>query len=199
MLRYTLQLAAASLAFVPLTAGMAQSTERGEPNGSQRMMESFGQEIPSDAQYEKMVRKAYKSPLGSKANPVRADEPQGQREYLSRLRCQDGSRPNYKRAGNVGPGVYGYIVDAYVVNCGDAAPGNTEIYMDMYHGGYVEQELVKGFYFEGGQPELETPDNLEDFSDVTPDIESSPQTESPPEIESQPPTISQPPELNPTR
>lgn len=152
-----IKLAATLLAITPLSTAMAQSTDRGEPNDNQRMMESFGLEIPSDKQYEKMVKKAYKNPLGSKKNPVRTDAVAGQREYLQRLRCGDGSSPQYRRDGNVGSGVYGYIVDAYIVDCGSAAPGATTIYMDLYHGGYVEQELVKGFYFEDNLPGAQEP------------------------------------------
>lgn len=83
--------------------------------------------------------------LGSAQNPVRADMPQGQRAYLNRLRCSDGSVPKYGRIGNVGVGVNGNIVDRYDVNCGSAAPGRVTIDMDMYYPGYVETQAVPGF------------------------------------------------------
>jgi len=88
------------------------------------------------------IEKASASPLGSKDNPVRAEGPSGQRAYLERLRCDEGKKPTYYRAGNVGDGVYGYIVDAYQVKC----PGLSEvtIYMDMYHV-WVEGAAVPGF------------------------------------------------------
>jgi len=188
----SLKLAVISLALLPLSTAMAQSTERGEPNDNQRMMESFGLKVPSDKEYRKLVKKAYKHPLGSRKNPVRADAPEGQREYLGRLRCTDGSTPDYRRSGNVGAGVYGYIIDVYVVDCGDVVPGQTEIYMDMYHGGYVEQEVVAGFVMEGQDPVLETPD---DFSDVVPEIE----LEGAPEAPAEEPLLQIEPEFNPTR
>lgn len=83
--------------------------------------------------------------LGSEAKPVHADMPAGQRAYLRRLRCADGNAPTYQRAGNVGPGPDGHIVDLYEVLCADSEPGRSEIYMDMYHGGHVEDEAVPGF------------------------------------------------------
>lgn len=186
-----IKLAALSLAITPLSAAMAQSTERGEPNGEQRMMESFGLKIPSDNDYEKMVKKAYKHPLGSEKNPVRADAASGQRAYLNRLRCADGSSPNYSRDGNVGAGPYGYIVDLYSVDCGDADPGATKIYMDLYHGGYAEQELVDGFYFEDQLPSApegaEEPADPNDLSDIAPDgnpvILQQPKTQNTPQID----------------
>lgn len=190
-----IKLAALSLAITPLSAAMAQSTERGEPNGEQRMMESFGLKIPSDKHYEKMVKKAYKHPLGSEKNPVRADAASGQRAYLNRLRCADGSSPNYSRDGNVGAGPYGYIVDLYSVDCGDADPGATKIYMDLYHGGYAEQELVDGFYFEDQLPSAPSIENPVDEGhaeqgnspDIAPDgnpvILQLPETQNTPQID----------------
>ena len=52
-------------------------------------------------------------PFGSADNPVRADMPSGQREYLDRLRCPGGDAPTYARIGNMGVGPYGTIIDGY--------------------------------------------------------------------------------------
>lgn len=84
-------------------------------------------------------------PLGSERNPVRADSPLGQRAYLSRLRCENGQAPRFRRVGNMGPGPFGSIVDLYIVECPGSAPARTEIYMDMYFRGYVESRPVEGF------------------------------------------------------
>lgn len=81
-------------------------------------------------------------PLGSRGNPVRVLMPAGQHEYLSRLICRDGSRPDFQRKGNVGAGVYGSIVDAYDVQC--KSTGYT-VYLDMYHPTYVERRPVADF------------------------------------------------------
>lgn len=82
--------------------------------------------------------------LGSQANPVRANMPAGQRAYLSRLRCSDGTTPEFHRLGSFGEGPYGSIIDGYQVDCGDAAPGAATIFLDMYHR-YIENEAVPGF------------------------------------------------------
>lgn len=81
-------------------------------------------------------------PFGSKGNPVRVFLPDGQRAYLNRLVCSDGSRPAYQRRGNVGEGPYTTIVDLYDVACGTRM---SVVYMDMYHQGYVETRVVPGF------------------------------------------------------
>ena len=81
-------------------------------------------------------------PLGSKGNPVRVYLPAGQRAYLQALVCPDGTRPLFGRIGNVGPGPYTSIVDAYDVRCGAAS---YYVALDMYHPGYVERRAVPGF------------------------------------------------------
>jgi hypothetical protein len=87
------------------------------------------------------IDKAATEPLGSDKNPVRADGPPGQRAYLSRLRCADGTAPGFQRSGNVGPGIYGYIVDLYKLRCAET---ETEVRIDMYHR-HVEDMPVAGF------------------------------------------------------
>ena len=82
--------------------------------------------------------------LGSKTAPVRCDNPGGERAYLQRLRCPDGTTPSFNRVGSMGYGGYGNIVDLYSVRCADTGKTH-EIYMDMYHPGYVEKLPVPGF------------------------------------------------------
>jgi hypothetical protein len=82
--------------------------------------------------------------LGSKAAPVRCDKPGGERAYLQRLRCPDGTTPSFNRVGSMGHGGYGHIVDLYSVRCADTGITH-KIYMDMYHPGYVEKRPVPGF------------------------------------------------------
>ena len=84
-------------------------------------------------------------PWGSALHPLRVEMPEGQRAYLGDLRCSDLTQPQFKRRRNVGHGVYGNIVDLYDVDCGDAAPGKVEIYMDMYFIGEGEARPVPGF------------------------------------------------------
>ena len=89
-----------------------------------------------------------KHALGSKDNPVRAEMPPGERAYLSRLRCPDGTPPTFEREGSDGLSPYGSIMDIYAVQCGSSAP--VTIFIDMYHPGYVEQRAVSGFTITSG-------------------------------------------------
>lgn len=84
-------------------------------------------------------------PLGSEANPVRADMPVGQRAYLARLRCSNGQAPSFSRVGSMGLSPYGSIVDGYEVLCAGAAPAKSLIYIDMYHPDHVEAAAPPGF------------------------------------------------------
>ena len=104
-----------------------------------------GQSQKSGAALDRAIAEASKHPLGSQRNPVRAAMPQGQHAYLARLRCSDGMAPKFVRIGNYGLGVYNNIIDGYSVDCGSAAPGKVEIFMDMYHPGHVETRPVPGF------------------------------------------------------
>ncbi|HSG35304.1 MAG TPA: hypothetical protein VLA37_12280 [Sphingomonadaceae bacterium] len=102
-----------------------------------------GQSATQGSELDAAVAEADQHQLGSDENPVRASMPQGQRAYLDRLRCPDGSAPAYHRVGNFGVGVYGNIVDGYQVTCPGAEP--KMVVMDMYHRGYVENRAVPGF------------------------------------------------------
>ena len=95
--------------------------------------------------------------LGSQENPVRAEGPTGEREYLTRLRCPSGSVPNFERIGSFAPTSDGHIIDGYQVLCdrplperaavlrGESTPDLVTIYIDMYHDGYREMAAVPGF------------------------------------------------------
>jgi hypothetical protein len=111
-------------------------------NEGRDIMRSMGLKTMSAKKLAKAIAEAERHPLGSKANPVRENMPEGQRAYLSRLRCADGAKPAVTRQGNVGPGVYGSIVDLYDVTCPGAAP--VKVHMDMYHDG-PETRPVPGF------------------------------------------------------
>ena len=83
--------------------------------------------------------------LGSQQNPIRVNMPAGERDYLSRLRCSDGSAPQFQRMGNAGVGVFGNIVDVYDVRCLNGTPARSEIWMDMYFPSYRETNAPPGF------------------------------------------------------
>jgi len=92
---------------------------------------------------EKAIRDAAKHPLGSAQNPVRADMPAGQRAYLARLRCADGTPPAFERKGLIQATPFGSLVDGFELRC----PGGsrTAIAIDMYHPGYAEPLPPQGF------------------------------------------------------
>src|SRR5688500_8399906 len=74
------------------------------PNEGRDMMRQLGGGGLSGKKLAKAIARAEASPLGSKANPIRENMPQGQLAYLRRLRCPDGTKPAFDRQGNVGMG-----------------------------------------------------------------------------------------------
>jgi hypothetical protein len=112
---------------LPLGAA-ADAKPRG--NDMMEMMRQLGGGGLTGDALTKAIANADKSPLGSKDNPVRVNMPPGERAYLNKLRCADGNQPSYDRAGSVGVGPFGNILDDYVVTCKGMAP--VEVYMDMY-------------------------------------------------------------------
>lgn len=134
-------LAAAAL----LATGTAHAQSR--PNEARDMMLQLGAPGLKGSALEAAIAEAEKHPLGSSENPVRENQPNGQRAYLRRLRCADGSQPLFERVGNVGEGPYGFIVDLFKATCAGHAP--VEIHMDMYHDG-PENRPVPGFTIVGG-------------------------------------------------
>lgn len=88
-----------------------------------------------------------KFPLGSQQNPVRTSGPQGQRDYVSRLICDNSEQVSaYARVGSGDIGPYGTITDIYTVIC-DTNKGavNHTLYLDMYHESHVETRPATGF------------------------------------------------------
>jgi hypothetical protein len=123
-------------------AGAALAGSAAQSQGP--MCELFGP-CMTPAQIRQAVTKASAYALGSERNPIRSDMPPGERAYLDRLRCSDGSAPAYDRGGSVGEGPFGGIMDVYVVRCVSGTPAEAQVYMDMYHSGYEEDRPVPGF------------------------------------------------------
>jgi hypothetical protein len=138
--KLVIALALAGCAAMPATAQQ-------RPNEARDTMRSLGMDGLKGKKLAKAIRKAEAHPLGSLANPVRENMPQGQVAYLGRLRCADGQTPAATRAGNVGIGVYKNIVDLYKVTCPGAAA--VDVHMDMYHDG-PELRPVPGFTLADG-------------------------------------------------
>ena len=100
---------------------------------------------PDQDDLAEAIAAAAAHPLGSRANPVRVGGPEGERAYIARLRCADGSAPRVGQRSNAGVGAFGTIVDVYPLDCGAAAPGRTELVMDMYHAEHSENRAPAGF------------------------------------------------------
>lgn len=131
-----------AIAALAIAAAPPQDHPEGKkPNSSRDMMLSLGGGMKGK-KLQKAIEKAEQSPLGTRENPVRENGPAGQRAYLSKLRCADGAKPAFDRAGNVGEGPYRFIVDLYEVTCPGQA--KVEVYIDMYHDG-GETRPVPGF------------------------------------------------------
>lgn len=99
----------------------------------------------SDAELARAVAAADGHPLGSAANPVRVGGPGGERAYIARLRCSDGSSPKVGPRASAGVGAFGTIVDSYPLDCGASAPGKFQLVMDMYHSEHKEDRAPAGF------------------------------------------------------
>lgn len=117
-----------------------------QPLDSARAMDAMLEGVSPLAAPElaKRIAAASGKPLGSPANPVRADGPEGQRAYIARLRCGDGKRPELGQRDNIGVGVFGSIIDVFPLDCGKSAPGKLLLHMDAYHKGHVEDEPPPG-------------------------------------------------------
>lgn len=102
-----------------------------------------------EAEDEAALAAARAHPLGSLRNPVRVGGPEGERAYLARLRCADGSAPRIGAKGSAGVGAFGSIVGRFPLDCGAAAPGRAELVMDMYHSEHREEQAPPGFQIAG--------------------------------------------------
>lgn len=138
-----------SLVFIILSAATAAGAAAEDKIGArtaspEQILSQLGAGV-SDEELERAVAEAAAHPLGSAANPVRVGGPHGERAYIARLRCADGSRPRIGQRGSAGVGAFGTIVDLYPLDCGAAAPGKFDLVMDMYHEEHRENRAPAGF------------------------------------------------------
>jgi hypothetical protein len=132
---YFLIITVLAVAILPVgTAGTAHRASLWQEQGEKQKAKEKGQDESSQK---------ISGALGTKTNPVRCEDPKGERQYLNRLRCSDGKPPTYSRIGSFGVGPYGNILDGYTLKCEDR--DEVTIFMDMYHEGYIEKEAVPGF------------------------------------------------------
>jgi hypothetical protein len=133
---------ALALFVLALPAGAQKPTEAEQRPES--LLEELGL-APNPERLREAIAAAEAHPLGSRENPVRVGGPRGERAYIARLRCADGSSPRVGQRANIGVGVFGTIVDLYPLDCGTAAPGQVSLVMDMYHSDHAENRAPPGF------------------------------------------------------
>jgi len=138
--------------FLVLAAAFLASSAAAQPPREQspaprEVLESLGLGT-SDEELARAVAEANAHPLGTAKNPVRVGGPRGQRDYIGRLRCSDGSVPKVGTRGSAGVGAFGTIADRYPLDCGAAAPGRVELVLDMYHAEHSETRAPAGFTIE---------------------------------------------------
>lgn len=97
---------------------------------------------PGQDDLAEAIAAAQAHPLGSRDNPVRVGGPEGERAYLARLRCADGSSPQVGTRMDAGVGAFGTVIAAYPVRC---AAAEARIAFDMYHEEHVETRAPAGF------------------------------------------------------
>jgi hypothetical protein len=137
-------LLAASLATSATAAEDKLGKRTGEP---EQLLAGIG-EGSSDAALEQEVAAAAVHPLGSLGNPVRVGGPEGERAYLARLRCSDGSRPEIGARAPGGIGAFGSLVGLYPLICRGTPPSRIDLLMDMYHDEHRETRAPPGLLIE---------------------------------------------------
>lgn len=138
-----MRIALAALALLLAAPAVGQKPEAADAD-PQSLLEALGMAPDPDA-IRRAVAAADSQPLGSDRNPVRVGGPSGERAYIARLRCADGTSPRVGQRGSAGIGVFGSIIDIYPLDCGDAAPGRVSLVMDMYHRAHREDRAPPGF------------------------------------------------------
>lgn len=128
-----------------LAAGPAAAQKLGERTADPQQVLAEIEAGATDPAADPQIAEAAAHPLGSARNPVRVGGPEGERAYLARLRCANGVAPRIGVRSSSGPGAFGSVVDVYPLDCGAAAPGKTQIVMDMYHEEHVETAAPTGF------------------------------------------------------
>ena len=131
-------------AAVALLTSPASAQKPADANPTVDIYSLFGLERPDPERVRQAVEAAAAHPLGSMENPVRVGGPPGERAYIARLRCADGSAPRVGQRANAGIGAFGTIVDVYPLDCGAAAPGQLSLVMDMYHEEHREDRAPPG-------------------------------------------------------
>lgn len=134
--------AAFILPFAASASASAQELGR-RTTSPEAMVAQMSQDSPED-EMRALVAAAEAHPIGTAENPVRVGGPEGERAYLSHLRCEGGAAPRIGARREAGIGAFGSVVAAFDVVCGGTA---TRIVFDMYHEEHVETRAPAGFTF----------------------------------------------------
>ena len=146
MLRYLLASAMAAALLAAPAFGMKPPRE--DSPAPEELLRAIGYGT-DDVELQEAIAAADQHPLGAAENPVRVGGPEGERAYIARLRCADGTVPKVGQRGSAGVGAFGTIVNVYPLDCGTAAPGCSDLVMDMYHSEHVEDRAAAGFAIAG--------------------------------------------------
>lgn len=139
-----IQLAAAAAILLLAFPAAAREKPGDRTVSPEQMLADLGFGVDQDDLREALAAAAA-HPLGTMENPVRVGGPHGERAYIARLRCADGSAPQVGPRSNAGVGAFGTVVDLYPLDCGTAAPGRFSLVMDMYHSEHDEHRAPAGF------------------------------------------------------
>ncbi len=124
-----------------LVAGPALAQEIGQrTRPAEAMIPGLGLS-PADDDLREAIAAANLHPLGSLENPVRVGGPQGERVFLHRLRCPDGSAPTIGPRADAGIGGFGSVIGGYDLACGSM---RTRILFDPYHEEHREDRAPSG-------------------------------------------------------
>jgi hypothetical protein len=120
----------------PTQPGLGQRTQSPEA-----LFRNMSQETP-EQEMARLVAAAAAYPLGTIENPIRVGGPEGERAYLGRLSCADGTPIRIGARSDAGMGGFGAVTAAYGISCG----GTTRrLVFDMYHQEHVENRAPPGF------------------------------------------------------
>ena len=144
-MRHQLILAAALAA---LAASPASAKPPREESPAPRDLVGAPGTADPEAELASAIAAANAHPLGTPANPVRVGGPLGERAYMARLRCGDGSLPKVGARSQGGVGAFGSVVTSYTLDCGAAAPGTASLAFDIYHEEHREARAPAGFRIE---------------------------------------------------
>ena len=136
----------AAFALILLAAAPAAAQRLGARTTSPEAMVAQMDQGAPEEEMRRLIAAAEAHPLGSLQNPVRVAGPEGERAYLGRLRCANGSQAAIGPRSTAGVGAFGSVVSAYDVTCGSE---RHRLVFDMYQEENVETRAPAGFTLAG--------------------------------------------------